>query len=295
MLRQEIGDVISKSEEVRAQGDFAEALAIAKGPLTAARETIPDDEFATLSKEQLANFASLARLVVSTSDSLAKRSIDPRQASDYLFLALSEAVEPLYQNPAFITALEGIETDAVGDKYSFLLEMMRDKAKLLTTAALLFPTNQAQQLQNLAEDIWRLIENSLAEVETQDHPEKPFMFIEHQLFLAATGQRINTGDLLADLKQLDSLEKNDHRVATVAAWVMTLAKQYKDQALLTVAKLIFEQRSANYPELQQGISRKEQLKGRFKAIMVGVRRVFVPFRVPVKEKNELFSRLMKIN
>lgn len=237
----EAAEYARKNDRVAVAAEFAAiALGYTSTPIN------PEElEAITRDPEQRAVLACLARIHVDATKTLANRSLTPTEAATQLE-ETGRTVSTIYRNHDYARSLLGVTVDHRGREHNFLAEMVRDRAKALSSAAILYSNSEAESMILSAE---MLLERAY-EGMTFEHPTKGLIGIEIELSRAARGAAVSEQKLLENLYHLVETDsgKNPHRIATVASWLIVWGEKLNLIETARLAGQVFASAIEQHPE-----------------------------------------------
>ncbi|MFC1710382.1 hypothetical protein ACFL0F_01845 [Patescibacteria group bacterium] len=217
------------------------------------------DEIASICQnpEQLAILACLARLHVDSLKSIANENIYPPEILSSLSMA-TQTINNIYRNPDFKKAIEGVDKDHLGREHLFSAEMPRDIFKTAFAASSLYPKNDSDCLIEYGEDLLAHTYDNLPD----NHPTKPLIGIEHSLSRLNRGLSADIDFLTENFELLTKhyINKDQHRVATVASWFVALGRDKKDINLELMGMEVFEVIIKKHPEWRSMVPKEIKIR-----------------------------------
>jgi hypothetical protein len=239
-------------------------------------------------RKQSAVLACLSRIYVDSLKTAANQSKLPSQALPPLERA-AWAINTIYRNSDFISAVSGLEKDHRGRQHNFGAEMPRDEAKVLFAASHLYGPERSNNLIVLGEKILQDTYNTLPD----NHPTKPLIGIELQLSRASRGAEVNTEILLNDFESIVRSDErtNPHRVATVASWLAVWGDKLRNDDMKNAGFEVFGRIVNSHPEwaFMMENERKKQVFGELRRILF---RVLTPVNTKGSRRENLYSSLV---
>lgn len=240
--------------------------------------------------QQLATLATLSRIFVDASKSLANQSPTPSKALLYLQEGL-EVITVIEQHPHFASMIVPVTKDPFGNTHHFAAEIERDKVKTLFAAAPLFPGGTGIQLRRYGEYLLQKTYNDLPNT----HPTRPLIGIELALSYSSHGEDIDVQELHTHFTQLVTQDGlgNPDRVATVAGQVYVWAKNHQEEELMYHAKTELQTVGKDDDEIQNIVSREQnKLTKQFLRLLLFTG--LVPVMTTQSARDSLHSNLMRI-
>jgi hypothetical protein len=239
-------------------------------------------------RKQSAVLACLSRIYVDSLKTAANQSKLPSQALPPLERS-AWAINTIYRNTDFKSAVSGLEKDHRGRQHNFGAEMPRDEAKVLFAASYLYEPERSNNLIVLGEKILQDTYKTLPD----NHPTKPLIGIELQLSRASRGVEVDTGILLNDFESIVRSDErtNPHRVATVASWLAVWGDKLRNDDMKNAGFEVFGRIVNSHPEwaFMMENERKKQVFGELRRILF---RVLTPVNTKGSRRENLYSSLV---
>lgn len=280
---EELSDRVTAIEIIRTNDKFPDALKTAIAELSKYIDNFEKEPPAAIAK-----IAKLARAVVSSAESSAKRAPMPEAKVEFYKAALTYAVEPFYENSVFIKML----TDAIqsgtltSDEPELIFEMWRDVAKIGQSSAALYKADREEELTRFSGWAWEELLKQLPD----DHKLTPFMRIEYQVFLADIGMKVNAKQVAEDIEalKLTDLDANPHRLGTMALRVEKLGRKIGDKSVTQAGRKVFDELKKKHPDIAKLL---ENPMNSFKALMKKASDGLISPNSPSPSKEALYPRL----
>lgn len=280
----EAGEWMRKNGKVLIAAEVgAVALGYRSVPLTS--EEVSD---ISSNPNQLAVLACISRIHVDSLKTVANQSAYTGRVLR-CFEESSQTIHTVYMNPDLNKELRNVGVDHRGREHHFLSEMVRDRSKTILSAADLVGGKDRFAMHVKGEHLLSEAYNNLSD----SHPIKPLIGIELQLSALSRGADISTNLLMTDFEKLveQDVDKNPHRVATVASWLIAWGT-YKDLSPLRVnGSLVLSGLIRRYPEWSS-MSDKELRKiekKEYRRDILGVQRFFYNKRIDTLISNLIDS------
>lgn len=249
---------------------------------------LSDEEIQEISKHPVQKLilGCLIRIDLGARTSAVNREMRP----DRSFADAEGATDTLtrfYNNSDLNEGLTGVEVNHVGQPYSYIPEMARDKAKLLEAASSFFAEDQRVELVEEAQSILAETWEKLPD----DHQTKPLIAIEYQLLGETIDKRVDAARLYDDMLSVaERSEGNIARIATVSAWVQSFAERNDHDWLKDEAQTLFRKCLESDPGLKHYI-RDARIKKTIKNTRDFVFRKVPDAVIPAERKQNLLNTL----
>lgn len=284
-------EVIDAAEHARASGWTMIAAGLAQEELQLHEIPFSTRELALISvnPRQRLVLAGLARIYADSTISQANASFSPPEILSQL-VDVTTAINTIYRNPDIKRALKDETQDYKGREHYFSAEMERDISKLAQAAAVLFH-NQVPLMRYAKE---KLLGEAMRL--PQGHPTKNLMWIEWALLRLQESESVSQGEIqkkFAELVKTD-LDKNPHRVATIASKLIVVSKKNQYDSLHDQADETFKDLALRYPDWN-GMVRKEKRKLMFAGVRRAWVQTFSAISTTTYARHKLETSIIKIN
>jgi hypothetical protein len=233
--------------------------------------------------------ACLFRIGVDSYKSLANKSIYAPEVLDCLekataFLYLG------YLSPDLSASLQGVTKDHLGREHNFLSEMSRDKAKVLQSASSLYAFEPGNDLIAKA---WKILQDTYNSL-PDGHSTKALIGVEIGLLNARLGN-VWVSDTLGHFEMLvgSDEDRNPHRVATVAAWLITWGEKTGFSSVTERGNEVFQRIIKSHSEWVS-MSRQERQKTRLMDKRNMVLKLSAMFLTQSYRRSLLWNRLIDL-